>query len=159
MGIKMITLNEIISHAICRVYMSGIDRDRVRVKETAEVFTPDDLVCEVMEQLLRVNKNMFVDPNTTVLDPSCGDGQFLVWMLVYKLIMGDLDLLYDGEYLDSDITKEFGQALQSLFGVDLMEDNVELTKQRLLCGCEEYRDIVEKNIRCADALTYDFSFE
>jgi hypothetical protein len=40
-----------------------------------------------------------------------------------------------------------------------MQDNVEVCRDRLLCGLEQYRHIVEKNIVCADFLTYDCSFE
>jgi hypothetical protein len=41
-----------------------------------------------------------------------------------------------------------------------MQDNVELCRQRLLCGSTDPKhiEIVEKNIVCHDALTYDFSF-
>jgi hypothetical protein len=39
-----------------------------------------------------------------------------------------------------------------------MEDNVQECRERLLCGREDLRHIVEKNIVCHDALTYDYSF-
>ena len=39
-----------------------------------------------------------------------------------------------------------------------MMDNVLLTRDRLLCGHEEFRYIVERNIVCHNALTYDYSF-
>jgi hypothetical protein len=52
----------------------------------------------------------------------------------------------------------FEQALQTIYGVDLMQDNVDLCRERLLCGREDLRHIVEKNIVCHDALTYDYSF-
>ena len=44
------------------------------------------------------------------------------------------------------------------YGVDLMQDNVDLCRERLLCGREDLRHIVERNIVCHDALTYDYSF-
>lgn len=39
-----------------------------------------------------------------------------------------------------------------------MQDNVNLCRDRLLCGREDLRHVVEKNIVCADALKYDYSF-
>ena len=52
----------------------------------------------------------------------------------------------------------FEQALSTVYGVDLMQDNVDLCRERLLCGQEHLRHIVERNIVCHDALTYDYSF-
>jgi hypothetical protein len=40
-----------------------------------------------------------------------------------------------------------------------MEDNVELCRERLLCGREDLRHIVEKNIVCADGLRYHYRFD
>jgi hypothetical protein len=39
-----------------------------------------------------------------------------------------------------------------------MQDNVDLCRERLLCGREDLRHIVEKNIVCHDALTYNYTF-
>jgi type I restriction-modification system DNA methylase subunit len=128
-----------IKHLREREYMSGADRDKVRVKATGEVFTPTPLVQEILDQLDPV---LFTDATKTFIDPSCGDGQFLSEVVVRKL--------QNGHTLE--------QALSTTYGVDLMPDNVKLTQDRLLCGYEEYRPIVEKNIVCHDALTYDYSF-
>ncbi len=120
--------------------MSGVERDRVRVKATGEVFTPTPLVQEILDQL--PNKQ-FTDPAKTFLDNSCGDGQFLGEVLIRKMENGS--------------TLE--QALQTIYGVDLMQDNVDLCRERLLCGREDLRHIVEKNIVCADALRYHYRFD
>lgn len=53
----------------------------------------------------------------------------------------------------------FEQALSTIYGVDLMPDNVQLCQDRLLCGREDLRHIVEQNIVCADALTYHYRFD
>lgn len=127
------------SHLRDREYMSGADRDSVRVKSTGEVFTPTPLVQEILDQL---DPELFRDPAKTFIDPSCGDGQFLSEVLIRKLQNGH----------------DFAQALATIYGVDLMADNVRLTQDRLLCGHEELRAIVEQNIVNADALTYDYSF-
>jgi len=132
-------LEEIYSHLFDREYMSGIERERVRVHETSECFTPTWLV---EQRLDTIDSSEFVNPVKTFLDPSCGDGQFLASVLYRKLQNGI----------------DFETSLKSLYGVDLMSDNCELCRERLLCGFEEYRYIVERNIVCHDALTYDYSF-
>lgn len=133
------TLSEVIAHAREREYMSGAERTQARIKATGEVFTPTDLVQTVLDQL---PQDMFTDPDKTVLDNSCGDGQFLSEVLIRKMENG----------------ATFEQALSTIYGVELMQDNVDLCRNRLLCGREDLRHIVEKNIVCADALTYDYSF-
>ena len=54
---------------------------------------------------------------------------------------------------------DFEQALSTIYGVDLMQDNVDLCRERLLCGREDLRHIVEQNIVCADALRYHYRFD
>ena len=133
-------LNDIINHARNREYMSGVEREKSRVKATGEVFTPTPLVQEVLDQL---PVELFVDPSKTFLDNSCGDGQILSEVLIRKLENGST----------------FEQALATIYGVDLMQDNVDLCRERLLCGREDLRVIVEKNIVCADALRYHYRFD
>jgi type I restriction-modification system DNA methylase subunit len=119
--------------------MGGVERDQLRVKATGEVFTPTELVREMLEQ---IPIEQFQDPTKTFLDNSCGDGQFLGEVLIRKMENGST----------------FEQALSTIYGVDLMQDNVDLCRERLLCGQEHLRHIVERNIVCADALEYDYSF-
>ena len=133
-------MNNIIDHIRNRSYMSGIDRDRARVKATGEVFTPTPLVQEILDTL---DQTVFTDPAKTFLDPTCGDGQFLGEALIRKMENGST----------------FEQALGTIYGVDLMQDNVELCRERLLCGREDLRHIVEQNIVCADALRYHYRFD
>ena len=132
-------LSNILNHIRNRDYMSGVERGRSRVKSTGEIFTPTPLVQEMLEQ---IPIEQFTDPTLTFLDPSCGDGQFLGEVLIRKMEMGST----------------FEQALQTIYGVDLMQDNADLCRERLLCGQEHLRHIVERNIVCADALEYDYSF-
>jgi hypothetical protein len=125
--------------------MSGVQRDKLRVKETAEVFTPTPLVQEMLDKLELVCQELFSNPNKTFLDPSCGDGQFLSEVVIRKMER-------------SGCTLE--QALSTTYGVELMEDNVKLCKERLAGPnpTQEILDILNKNIVCADALTYNYSF-
>jgi type I restriction-modification system DNA methylase subunit len=104
-------------------YMSGVDRMSERVKSTGEVFTPTSLVIEMLQQM---DINNFA-PGKTVIDPACGDGQFLVtvkWIKVIHFSMTEED------------------AVKDIYGVDIMQDNVDLCKTRLGGG----------NIICDDML-------
>ena len=93
-------------------YMGEIDRDEYRVKVTAEVFTPTDLVIRMVREC---GADKFA-PGKTVLDPACGDGQFLVAVKWVKVLFHGMT--------ESD-------ALDDIYGIDLMRDNVDLCKKRL----------------------------
>ena len=104
---KIIT-NKINDHA----YMSSIDRDKQRIQSNAEIFTPTDLVIEMLNNI-EIDR---LGAGKTILDPACGDGQFLTaikWVKVYI----------------HQMTEE--EALQDIYGVDIMRDNVDLCKKRL----------------------------
>jgi hypothetical protein len=40
-----------------------------------------------------------------------------------------------------------------------MQDNVDLCRERLLCGHHHLRHIVERNIVCTNGLEYNWNFE
>ena len=83
--------------------------------------------------------------NKKFIDPSCGDGQILSEVVIRKMER-------------SNCTLE--QALSTTYGVELMKDNVKLCKERLAGPnpIMKILKILDKNIVCADALTYDYSF-
>lgn len=115
-----------------------VERTTERLKRTGEIFTPTVLVNDVLDKLPMTE---FIDPNKTFFDGSCGNGQFLAAVLLRKLQNGH----------------NFEQALRTIFGIDIMFDNVDLCRNRLLCGVEQFRFIVENNIICADFLSFDIS--
>jgi hypothetical protein len=135
------TLSEVVDHIRNRAYMGGVERDQLRVKATGEVFTPTELVREMLE---RIPIEQFQDPAKTFLDNSCGDGQFLGEVLIRKIENGST----------------FEQALSTIYGVDLMQDNVDECRKRLLCGSQDPNHIatVEQNIYQADALKFSYEF-
>ena len=134
-------LSDIIDHIRNRPYMSGIERNRARVKATHEVFTPTDAVQEMFQRYM-TNED-FANPQHTFLDNSAGDGQIIGEVLIRKVQNGI----------------DFETALKTIFAVEKEPDNCELLKRRLLCGQEHLRYIVDKNIVCADALTYHYRFD
>jgi hypothetical protein len=133
-------LEKVKDHIRNRSYMSGVEREYARVKSTGEVFTPTPTVQRILSN---IPIGQFTDPAKTFLDNSCGDGQFLGEVLIRKIENGST----------------FEQALSTIYGVDLMIDNVDLCRERLLCGQEQFRHILEKNIQCRDALKFGYNFE
>ena len=128
-------------HLFERAYMSGVERSRSRIKAFGEVFTPRNLVDQILD---RVNPIVFTDATKKCLDPACGDGEFLAGVLWRRLNHG----------------VSLKDALKTLYGVDIKLDNVKECRKRLLCSSsdEEIIMIVNENIIKRDALTYDFSF-
>lgn len=160
-------LKQIINHLRNRDYMSGVDRDKTRIRATGEVFTPTELVIKILN---RKPISEFQNPNKTFIDPSCGDGQFLSEVIIKKVENGST----------------YEQALRTTYGVDLQVDNCMECIRRLYGAVGPV--IIEKidgehidrnwartgvisvfkvtsknfngiaNIVCANALEYDYSF-
>lgn len=126
-------------------YMSHIDRTQDRKDTTQEYFTPTPLVVEMLDIIEQKHPTLFTDKTKTFLDNCCGDGQFLVEVVIRKMEKSGCTLV---------------EALQTTYGVELMEDNVTLCRRRLMGPnpTKEIIDIVNTNIVCHDALTYDYSF-
>jgi hypothetical protein len=125
--------------------MSDVERDKLRIKQTAEIFTPTLLVQEMLNKLEEQDPTLFSDYTKTFLDNSCGDCQFLSEVVIRKMERSGCSL---------------EQALSTTYGVEFMEDNVNECKKRL-AGPEptdEIWEILNKNIVHRDALTYDYSF-
>jgi len=141
----MENLTNYINHARNFGYMSGIEREKLRVKETHEIFTPTYFSQQILDEEELNSPNMFKDWTKSYMDNSCGDGQFLSEVVIRKMER-------------SGCTLE--EALSTTYGVELMEDNVKLCKERLAGPnpTQEILDILDKNIVCADALKYDYSF-
>ena len=125
---------------------SKIKRDNERIKLNGEVFTPPQLVCDMLDKLPKETWYK----GKTFLDPACGNGNFLVEILERKLKRkhGPLD------------------ALRTIYGIELMADNVEECRIRILKiiatheeVTAEHIQVVLTNIVCADALKYDMEFE
>jgi hypothetical protein len=128
-----------------RGYMSGVERDKHRVKQTAEVFTPTPLVQEMLNKLEKEDPTLFSDSTKTFLDNSCGDCQFLSEVVIRKMEKSGCSL---------------EEALSTTYGVEFMEDNVIECRKRL-AGPEptdKIWEILNKNIVHHDALTYDYKF-
>lgn len=131
-----------IKHSRDMEYMQGIERDKLRVKFTSEVFTKTEDVIILLDEF---DEEVWLDKTQKFIDPSCGDGQFLSEVVIRKMERSECSL---------------EEALSTTYGVDIMEDNIKLCKERLAGPnpTKEVLDILDKNIVCADALKYDYSF-
>jgi SAM-dependent methyltransferase len=118
---------------------SSLTKSKARVKALGEVFTPPELVNEMLD---RLPHELWTDPSKTYIDPACGTGNFLVEVVRRKIEAGSTPL----------------QALETTYGIDIMEDNVLECRQRLLGAAGSPSDgeqVVTRRIRCADALAAD----
>ena len=114
---------------------STVERSDERIKDTGEVFTPMSLVNEMIDEIPLEVMN---DKTKTFLDNSCGCGNFLVG-------------LYNRMCSQHHHTHE--EAINRLYGIDLMEDNVKETCKNL--GVEWGHPHFVR----ANGLTYDYSFD
>lgn len=132
------------SHLRDRPYMSGVERDKLRIKQTGEVFTPQWLAEQAVAKIEKYDPEAFSDPDRTFIDNASGDGNLLAEVLIRKLENGI----------------DFETAISKIFGCDLMIENVNLCRQRLLCRSTDPKHIkiVETNIVCSDALRYNYKF-
>ena len=127
----------------------------LRKKFTGEVFTPRKLVSQMLNKL---PKEVWLK-GKTFCDPAVGNGRFLTAFLIRKINRGHHPL----------------DALKTLYGVDIMRNNIEECRWFLLKTCEYYGEVkiteeyistVFKNIVWINSnrypggsLDYDFSFK
>lgn len=123
-----------------------------RHKETQEDFTPP----EVIKLLCNGNEAMFEDFTKTVCDPCCGSGNIIRYILKerYKHCKSENDLI---------------RALSTIYGTELMQDNLEECHMKILKDIKQYFTehnisykekniipILEKNIVCTDTFKWDY---
>ena len=137
-------------------------KSKERVRERGEVFTAErevkamcDLVKDETERI-----------DSRFLEPACGDGNFLAEILTRKLEV--VKRKYKKSTLDYE--KNAVLAISSVYGVDIMQDNVLACRDRLFkLWDKEYKSvckkdcndqtreavkfILTKNIVCGNALT------
>lgn len=120
-----------------------IVKSKDRVQKFAEVYTPNRIVKDM------VALTNAAEVGITVLEPACGNGNFLNEILEQKLA-------------NSKDENDALTSLRSIYGIDIQDDNVEECKLRL-CGTfiKHYQsidkkiilDILDKNIVCGNFLT------
>jgi len=112
---------------------SSIDRSDERIKETQEVFTPMELVEQMIDE---IDIELLKDPSSTFIDNSAGCGNFLVGL------KSRLAQYHSEEHILENM----------LYAVEMMQDNHTELCERL--GVP----VTHRHYVCADALTYNYSF-
>lgn len=95
-------------------------KSKQRVKDAGEVFTPRWVVRDMLD--LDEIKDMSFELDTTFLEPACGNGNFIIQILVRKLMS------VSAEAFDIDVAR----SVASIYGVDIAEDNVKETRARMM---------------------------
>jgi hypothetical protein len=98
-------------------------KSKQRVKDHGEVFTPDFIV----NNMLDLVKNETERIESRFLEPACGDGNFLAPILERKLEV------VKKKYKSSQVEFERNTilAVSSIYGVELLQDNVALCIERI----------------------------
>ena len=137
-------------------------KSKERVSQRGEVFTAEHEV----NAMLDLVENECLRPDSRFLEPACGDGNFLSAILKRKLT----ELRRKYKKSPRDYEKLSIVAIGSLYGVDIMNDNVEACRERLFSiwnaeytdqcksdASDETREaakfIIERNIINGNALT------
>ena len=123
-------------------------KSKERVSKFAEVYTPEWLVKKMCDMCKAENEDAFTVLTKTWLEPACGNGNFLVEIFRRKLLICETPL--DGVV-----------ALSTIYGVDILPDNVNEARERLKAmhverfgkTAKDIDDILERNIICGNFLT------
>lgn len=99
-------------------------KSRERVRDLAEVYTHQREV----DAMLDLIPDMFVQIDSTFLEPACGDGNFLVEILARKL-----RLISEAEHGGTEHWYEFAalRAVASIYAIDISEENVFEAHERM----------------------------
>lgn len=115
-----------------------IIRDKQRIKQTGEIFTPrfliEQMVAKIPIDAYQLDKKW--------IDPACGDGNFLVFLK-------QLFMEFFKEQIPNDSDREEHILENMLYGIDIMPDNVDACKDRL--GIR-HGGPGDNNIVCANTL-------
>ena len=123
-------------------------KSKERVNKFAEVFTAER---EVKAMCDLIPSDVWEDIDSRFLEPACGNGNFLVEIFERKLSR-------------CESAEQGLNALRSIYGIDIQQDNVEESKQRLFDMFVKYfpkasaitaiiaAQILENNIICGDSL-------
>lgn len=116
-----------------------------RIRKFGEVFTPQWIVDKMCDELLNENPDCF-QPGTTFLEPTCGEGIFVVEILRRK-------------FANCQTRADYTTSLKSVYAMEIQADNVEKTIQNVTALCNEHfkptkqeLEIIKDHVIQADAL-------
>ena len=140
-------------------------KSRQRVTDHGEVFTAEREVNAMLDLVKQETERI----DSTFLEPACGTGNFLVEILRRKLAVVRREY-YPRRGSCHDYELHCIKAVMSIYGVDLLQDNVEACQERLFrivddeytavcksAASDGFRDVVRyvlsQNILCGNALS------
>ena len=148
--------------------MAKMIKSRERVTDHGEVFTGEREVNAMLDLVKQETERV----DSRFLEPACGDGNFLAEILRRKLVVAKKLAIPPRKRkpLPSEFEKQSVIAIASMYGVDILIDNVIACRDRLydiwnaeyeaICGketddqCREaVRFILSRNIVCGNALS------
>jgi len=127
-------------------------KSKQRVEDRGEVFTAPREVNAMLDLVKQETERI----DSRFLEPACGDGNFLSEILTRKL------LIVKKKYKKSviDYEKNAVLAAGSIYGVDIMQDNVVACRERMFeIWDKEYKTVCKKecNDETRDAVRFIFS--
>ena len=99
-------------------------KSKERVHKFGEVFTPERVVRDMCDMLERESPGAF-DPERTCLEPTCGEGAFVVEILRRK-------------FERCRVRRDYTTALRSVYGFEIQADNVAACIGAVVDLCREY---------------------
>jgi hypothetical protein len=100
-----------------------LTKSKQRIRDHGEVFTPDFIVDDMLD--LVYNETQRIE--SRFLEPACGDGNFLMKILERKLNV--VEKAYKKNQFDFE--KYSLLTVSSIYGVELLEDNIKKARVRL----------------------------
>lgn len=100
--------------------MEKLTKTKERVVEFGEVYTPYHIVIEMLNL---IPESDWTDPKHITLEPTCGNGNFVVEIVKRKIASGH----------------SIEHSINTTFGMDILKDNIEECRIRLLEICKLYR--------------------
>ena len=101
-------------------------KSKQRVADHGEVFTAEREVNAMLDLVKQETERI----DSTFLEPACGDGNFLAEILRRKLAVVKREY-YPRRGSCYDYELQAMKAVMSIYGVDILQDNVEACRERL----------------------------
>lgn len=127
-------------------------KSKQRVTDHGEVFTAEREVNAMLDLVKQETERI----DSRFLEPACGDGNFLAEILRRKLAV--VKRKYKKSPIDYE--KYAVLAATSIYGVDLLQDNVDACRQRMFAIWDkEYQTVLKKEVNedCREAVRFIFS--
>lgn len=135
-----------------------LDQDITEIRKARHAITQEDFTPEEIVKILyqEFPEELYIDFSKTILDPCAGIGNLLLYCIIKRIgNCNTPDDVYD--------------AISTIYGTELMEDNVQEMHQRFLFKILELTtekgwdlsekkilDILKHNIVCSDTFKWDY---